>query len=504
MNRTWVFALCTAAALCAIPRPGVAQQYQPVSISVVELLARVDKAYGTRAPGAYHRVNRTVTSDGVVTVTETYTTGRDFKSVETLSGFQQAWGEFQGRAWQQDRNGFVRSKGDEPPEPFAYARDHPSDPASGVTLLGITGTPPQFVVQIEPRKGLHQLRYFDAQTYLLTRIETTDYDGHVRTTAFGDYKRVGGEFTPLTTTSSDDLSARTSRTEATTYESIPEAAANVDVPASKSVFDLGSRTAVTVPAKFVNDKVLVTLTISGAPYDFVLDSGAGSILFDTATARKLNLSIVAPYRASFGGDFTTGSVRVPEVGIGDLHAAGVAMDVAPYHESAGAVGLLGCDFFASGALLVDYANHTVTLMASAPADPAADGWAGVPITLNSCIPEVRAKFNETPGNFVVDLGASATLLSRHYFESLAIPETSTRTEKGFFVGGAPVEVRTYVIDELHLGDLAYQNIYATVPSSRIVDARTIDGLIGRTFLRHFNLLFDYAHQKIYFKQIPDP
>jgi predicted aspartyl protease len=490
----WVFSLLIAAAFCAMPRPIDAQVYQPPSISAVELFARVDKAYGARALGAYHRVNRAVASDGVVTITDTYTKGHDFKSVVTSSGLQHAWGRFLGHDWIQDNNGFVRpSSNDAPPDPFLHSREHPDDPASGVKLLGISG--------LEPRKGLHQLRYFDAGTYLLTRMETTDYDGHTRVTAYSNYKRVGGQFTALTLMDSDDLSTRTTRTDLTTYESIPESQAIVDVPASKPLFDLAGRSSVTIPAKFVDGEIIISLEISGKPYDFTLDSGASSFLLDSATARNLNLAVVAPHRDSFGGDFTVGTARVPDVSIGDLHAANVVMLVAP-HATGHVLGLIGCDFFASGALVVDNGNETVTLMATAPDDPAAAGWNSIPIALDSCQPRINTEFDGTPGNFIVDLGGFYTVLSKHYFERLSIPGTSTTTAKAVFIGGASVDLHGYVIDKMEFGDSTFENVRVLVPTSTVVDTRTSDGMIGRNFLRHFDLLFDYAHRKLYFKLVP--
>lgn len=494
----WVSSLLIVCAICAIPNPIDAQSFQSSTINAVELFARVNEAYGKLIPGAYHRVERAVTSDGEVGTTETYTKGSDFKSVSTMSGIQRAGGRFQGRAWVQDANGGVRSLSDDAqPDPFRYASEHPGDPASGVKLLGIAGTPPQYVVQLDPRRGLHQLRYFDVETYFLTRTETADYDGHTRVTVYSNYKCVGGQFVPMTSVDSDNLSKRTTRTDIMTYESIPENEANVAVPASKKPFDLAGRSSVTFPAKFLDGQIDVTVTISGKPYNFALDSGASSSLMDSGTARSLNLSVLDQFRTSFGGDFTVGYARVPNVSVGDVRAENVVMAVGP-HLTGNVVGLLGCDFFESGAVLVDFGNETVTLMDSAPADPAAEGWNSIPIALNGCTPGVHATFDGVQGSFIVDLGAFATVLSKHYFERLSIAESSAVGLKAPFIGGA-VDMRFYSIDEVLFGGTPFKNVGVLVPTSTAIDMRTSDGLIGQNFLHQFNLLFDYAHEKLYFK-----
>jgi len=499
--------LAAAAASIALLSPGsaTADDFQPAPISLDQLFAQTRQAYGTMAPGAYHRFERTVSSDGDVSTVETYRSGDDYKAMQTHDGFTSASGSLGGHVWIQDDNGFVRHvhRGDAAQDPFTVALRHPDDPASGVRLLGLSASHSQYVVEVAPERGLSQLRYYDATTYRLERVATTDFDRHTRVYEYENYSPVGGRFVPHTTLYHDDLSAQRWRSDTTLYEAIDANQLHLEVPESKPLFDLAGRTSVAIPAQFVNGEILVHLSIRGRGLDFMLDSGASSIAIDLGVARELGLTVSGSRRLNQGGDFTIGSTRASDVSIGELHAANVAMQALPHSEQIGdkrIVGLIGCDFFASGALLVNFQSNAVTMLAAPPPDPASEGWEVLPIALDACVPRAQVSFNDKPGSFIIDLGAATTFLYKHYFSQFQAEPARSRSLLARFIGGAPIDVNQYVISRMTFGDSAFADVLVAVPATLQADARGEDGLLGRSFLSNFNLLFDYAHQRLYYKQ----
>jgi Aspartyl protease len=490
------FLACTAAR---------AETFTPAAITLDDLLAHSRHVYGTMAPGAYHRVERSVTSDGTITVTETFSNGDDYKTTVSRDGFTSGYGSFNGYGWFQDDGGFVRSsERNATPDPFAYALRHPDDAASGMKVLGSVTTPSAYVIEIAPRPGLRQLRYYDQQTYFLLKVVTTNYSGHTDTREYGNFIAIGGRFVAHTWTDSSDAEKRTTRTDITTYESVDPRQAHLDVPVSRTPFDLGGRSSVAIPADLSDGRIVVRLNVGSRGLDFILDSGASVSVIDAGVAAQLGLPLFDTHRGSFGGDFTDSKTRIPQLTIGDITAANVPMTVIAHQEQSDTrrvVGLLGCDFIASGALLIDYGTKTVTLWATVPPDLESKGWSVLPIALGDCVPRVKVAFNGRPGSFLIDLGAFGTILTPHYFAGFNDRENVPDTLRMSAIGGSPIGAKQYTIGAMQFGETTFGGVRVTVPSSNLVDSRSEDGVIGRDFLQNFDLLFDYAHQKLYYKAI---
>jgi hypothetical protein len=207
-----------------------------------------------------------------------------------------------------------------------------------------------------------------------------------------------------------------------------------------------------------------------------------------------------------GGVFAEASASLNDVSIGTLHADSLAINVAPVETRVSpgerAVGLLGCDFIANGALSVDFAHKSLKLYPTVPADLIKDGWSELPASLDDCVPMVKATISGKEGLFILDLGAFSTVLYPHYFAEYGTPDQNTPdSAAGRFIGGQLVHFKQYRMKTVVLGDLTFSDAMVMVPSTDSVQDRTYDGLIGRTWLASFNLLFDYADQKVYIKPV---
>ena len=362
------------------------------------------------------------------------------------------------------------------------------------------------VVDVTPSDGLTERRYYNAQTYLLARVELTDYDGHKQLWAYGDYQPISGRMVARTIDYERDGTSVTLETKLSTYERVDAGRANFAIPPSKPLFDLTGREAVVIPARFTDSGIIVPVSIGGRGLDFELDSGSSDLLIDPEVARELGMKSSGAMRVSFAGDFTIADTRAPDFSVGPLTARDVAFSTAPFQEqlpNQRVVGLLGTDFIDSGALKVDFEKKTLTLLRSLPGDLTAQGWSALPVRLDYGVPLVKAAYSGLPGYFVTDLGADYSTLYPHYFSQFPnkIPRGMPDQEEMITLGGKPFGVKHITMKQLVLGDWVFGDAQVVVPSAQYAQERDYDGLIGRDTLSSFNLIFDYKDGQLWFKPI---
>lgn len=490
------------------PATGAAEQYAPSALTASGLLERNRHAAGSLLPGEYHVVKQMQSDKGDVWTYDTYVSAGDYRTSVRQGGLVWSYGRYAGHPWSQDANGYVIDAASslEENDPLVTSLANPQNPTSGVKLLGLTtGSSPQFALAVTPRSGLEERRYYDAQSYLLTRIELVDYDGHKQVWDYGDYQKTFGSNVARLITYKRDGTAVTTQTRVVSYERVAPGP-SLAIPASRRLFDLGSSESVPIPAEFTSEGIFVPITIGNRMLDFQLDSGSSDLLIDPQVATELGMPQSGAVSVSFGGDFTIANTRAPSVTIGTLSANDVAFSTAAFQEQLPlrrVVGLLGTDFIGSGVLEVNFEKQTLTMYRSLPSDLAAKGWSVLSIRTGSSVPVLKAAFSGQDGYFVVDLGAMYTTLFPHYFARFPniIPRDLRDEEEMETLAKKPFGITHITMKSLVIGDWVFGGVQAVVPSASYAQERDFDGLIGREVLGSFNLIFDYADQQLWFKPI---
>jgi hypothetical protein len=102
----------------------------------------------------------------------------------------------------------------------------------------------------------------------------------------------------------------------------------------------------------------------------------------------------------------------------------------------------------------------------------------LPVTIN----------NEGPYKFLLDTGASQTILSAVVADSLGIPHGRNQTllTAG---GNLPVSVRT--IDTLQVGAARLEKVDIVVANFSLMQTLSVDGVLGGDYLRQFKVSIDY-------------
>lgn len=485
--------LTTAAA----PAPG---PYDATSMTPAQLLEHADHASGTLAAGSY---TRTYTSDGGGLHTEAVTkiSGDDRETVEHTGPFTTAFGSFHGQQWRQNENGAVIAETGfhDTADPDANALSH-ADSSTAVRVLGIThDAPQQYVLEVAPTGGTRELRYYDAQTYLLNRTEITGRDGRTRVWTFSRYRPVFGELIPYTVAYTDGRAANDTVTQITSFAASPVQIAGI--PPSRKLLDASQNKPIAIPARFTADGIIVPVKIAGGTYNFVLDSGSGGLALSPRIAAQLGFKRFGLSKEDIVGEYDVSQTIVPELSIGDLHLSNVAFNVLPIDKPEDIehiVGALGFDFWSSAIVGIDFKNKTVTLYPANTSPPDAAGLSAMPIAVDDGVPRAPASIEGVQGYFLLDTGSPTTILYRHYFDQLRSKTPLDQMLETMWVGGN-VDMSGYTVNDFVMGSAQFKHASVAVPPETSLDEADYDGIIGCNIMEYYTMYFDYEGHAVYLK-----
>lgn len=489
-------ALCNALA--------VDERYDPTTITVAELLTKSRAAAGKLLRGGYHIVE-SETGDGRSATFDTVEDDDDYVTVVHDGPFTRTYGSSNGTEWSTSENGVVSvSPNDDTVTPNPYAVFLQTlGQTDDAHILGVTQTEPRAIVlDFKPRNGLEERRFYDAKTYLLQRIETEDYRG-TTWSQYDDYRRTFGRMIPFHRTYGDAHNRVPDDVKILTFEPVKTNASAFAIPKSKPVFDLGDAQERTIPADFTDDGIVVRVTIAGRGLDFLVDSGASETTIDAGAARKLGLPLYGTHRGVFGGEYSESETRVADFALGDIHARNFALSALPLSwqvsDNQRVVGLLGSDFFMSARIRVSFKDKTLTMESPSTVIPST--WMKLPVDVLDGVPATKAAFNGVGGHFILDLGAFETTLYPHYFAKFKPTSVGDVAGEVDVIGGS-AKYREFNFSRFDLGNLAFGDMKAIVPDGKLIEDVSYDGLIGRSFLSHFDADFDYPERAIYLSPLP--
>ncbi len=485
-------------------------QYTPTDVTAQQIVEKYHAAVGHVNGNSYLIVRRLVRADGVETAS-TQIVGNDWVEIDQRGPITTLEGSSNGQSWWQDANGTVllESGIHHPDSDGQYWLD--PDNAASMRVLGLTQTEPrEYVVETTTADG-KQRAYFDAQTFLLDRVDRTGSDGSNVVREYSDYRPVDGEMVAFRTRDSDGNAADDVDEQIVSFtenQSVVPA-----IPSSRLLFALPDTLVVLPVSMDEGGQLIVHATISGHSADFVLDSGADGLTIDPGVARNFGLQEVG------------GEAVASDVSIGSLRAHNVVFDLV--HEvgefgqlGQSVAGLMGCDFFANAIVSVDLKNKEVKMYPRSSFNPSVAGIQPMAMDVDDCLPRVPASFGGVTGSFVVDTGGFATMLFPGYLGKIHNAWQSPDTPEAYAVSGGysvglgaestifgvngNVAVKTYDVPDFSFGPARFQTgevlVPAIDPSFGGLDARAYDGIIGRNVLLNYVVYFDYA-DRLFFMQL---
>jgi hypothetical protein len=257
-------------------------------------------------------------------------------------------------------------------------------------------------------------------------------------------------------------------------------------------------------------RIIVPVVINHTgPYQFLLDTGAGSTIVDPALATELHLK-------------TQGSAEVVGVGFNahtsfgylDLLEAGshsvanhpvVVQDLQPlYAADLHFRGIIGGDFLGHFDVLMDYAHSMLCLDDTKVMQAAVKGEHialvtlsqtpdEVPLTTLPIIPVRLSGFGERQLLLTLDSGANASFLFRHAMD-LTPGLRQTRQRDGYGVDGAKRGFSILPPQSMQIGSFNIQQVSFAAPADSGENALTSreDGLLATVLFRR--VFISYAHR----------
>jgi predicted aspartyl protease len=250
------------------------------------------------------------------------------------------------------------------------------------------------------------------------------------------------------------------------------------------------------------------------PLRFVLDTGSGMSVISEATAKKLGLNSVArggmARAVGGGGKFEIVYGFLSSLEVGDVRVESVPVYIRHFYDGATPVdGYLGLSVISRFVATLDYGNNTFSLRrnsepAIAPTNVSSvdassmSGIIEIPVRTTSSgfiSGEVRVEGIEKPLNFIIDTGATVTVVSERLAEQedLASYLQPTRM-KVFGAAGVTDGVKTLTLPRVMLGRFVRENINAAVLDLEPLNETagfSQTGILGANFLRHFRVSFDF-------------
>jgi predicted aspartyl protease len=261
-----------------------------------------------------------------------------------------------------------------------------------------------------------------------------------------------------------------------------------------------------------NPLILVPVHVNDkGPYEFILDTGASHCLLAQELSVTLGVRPVYEKQAmGAGGPVKLAFARVASLSVGSARQRNVPVALTSELERfAVAIGSrvdgdLGFAFLKDFALTIDYQTSSLSF---------ADGSAFShhspnPIPFQLAAPHkplilVQVIVNEKgPFPFVLDTGASRTIVSSELARELAIETTDDCPAIG---GGGTTKILTGKVSSLTIGDAVVCDQTVGVGEflmmlSKAVGTR-LDGVIGYNFLNRFRVTIDYPEKILEFEPV---
>lgn len=269
-----------------------------------------------------------------------------------------------------------------------------------------------------------------------------------------------------------------------------------------------------IPIRLARDRPIIEVGINGKneKLKFVLDTGSGISVISDETARKLKIKPISRggmARAVGGnGKFEIVYGFLRSVNLGDVKINNIPVYIRQFHDNGEQIdGYIGLSLISKFLTTVDYPNLTFTLtkknqetIANFNKDSIA-----LPLRLTSSgflSGEVHLHGIETAQNFIVDTGASISVISQGLANSDELSRFSTE-EKMRVVGAAGVteNVRSFLLPKMSFGSHSRESIKAIALDLNVINEASgfeQAGILGGNFLKNYSLTFDFQNSKVTF------
>jgi predicted aspartyl protease len=403
--------------------------------------------------------------------------------------------------------------------PLKFREIYPNVAFKGTAKLGELDT---YVLEA-PRAGNPKHWYFDRQSGLLLRAETTNAAGKVlEFVEYGDYRTVDGVQEPfgihLVDRDGTDFNIKLSEVKHNVLiadesfdkpEKQTRDTPSAALPKVKSEVRFTSGNSATIPFEYTDDdNEILKVSVNGSqPLNFTIDTGSDVFAIITARqARSLGLTASNNYKVGVAGN--VGEVEAASIPSANLTLPGVEAlnqrievlitDVQANNDGTEIDGVLGLEFLRHFVVEIDYENKTIRLFSPDKFQYSGRGET-IPIRIHDESPEVRMKLVTASGKriesyFEIDTGMSGTVVLYTTTVNKYALAADMRTIQAPTSIEANGEFNRRIgrAKSLQLGRFVIEN-----PSVSLAqNLEREGGVVGEEILRRFKVIFDFSHHRM--------
>jgi hypothetical protein len=273
------------------------------------------------------------------------------------------------------------------------------------------------------------------------------------------------------------------------------------------------RNARNIPIENWNNLVVMKGVVNGQKTGtFILDSGAGVSVIDSAFAAESGIDLSATGISERTGmayrKAAISSFEMPGIVIRDLNIRAMNLQQLTLLTGHPIDGILGYELLKEMVVEIGYCHKSISFF-----DPATYRYRGkgekLNVTYANNWPVVEMSFNQSngkvrKGKVLIDTGSMMPVsLNEPGFCNQTMPAPLSAGIMGTAPGGVLGR-----IDEVQIGDITLKNVYAGLPSEinpeevnpiakAVMEAGI--GLVGGPLLCRFNLIFDYSRNQVIFE-----
>ncbi len=282
-----------------------------------------------------------------------------------------------------------------------------------------------------------------------------------------------------------------------------------------ALYDLeGGSSQTNVSFKLVNNRPIVQLKVNDRDetLNFVLDTGSGISVISKKTADRFNIKSITRgglARAVGGnGKFEIIYGFLRSVSIGDVRIRNVPVYIRNFHNKDEEIdGYIGLSLISKFLTTIDYGNSTFALQKRVFTS-SGDESTSLPLRLTSSgflSGEVQLEGVESPLNFIVDTGASVSVISDEIANDKRISQF-IKAEKMRVIGAAGVteDVSSFILPRVSFGTHSRERVMAIALDLNIINEASgfvQAGILGGNFLKNYILTFDFENSKVIFVPI---
>lgn len=285
----------------------------------------------------------------------------------------------------------------------------------------------------------------------------------------------------------------------------------------QSLYSLSGADRTVVPVRMLNDRPIIQIKLekNGEPLNFVLDTGSGISVVSNETAEKMRIKPITRGGLARGiggnGKFEIVYGFLPTIYIGDVKIKNVPIYIRKFHTQNEKIdGYIGLSLISKFLTTLDYGASTFTLVSQNSVERQTSDAKNLslPLRLTSSgflSGEVELEGVPTPLNFIVDTGASVSVISDALANSKEI-SPFVKAEKMRVIGAAGIteNVSSFLLPRVSFGSHSRKSVTAIALDLGLINETSgfeQAGILGGNFLKNYRLTFDFQNSKVVFVPI---